>query len=132
MEYYIFSGFFLLLGLWNLTIAVLGLFPRFLSSAVGTLAEANTKHNFRRRPYHTIIPIYTWFTYTYSVNGKIYRYKAEGIHSKTPLFRKVSMVYVKWFPRYAYPNKFTGAYQWLFGILWSFCGLLLIYVVNYA
>ena len=32
-------------GLWNLVIAILGLFPHFLSTAIGTLTYANTKKN---------------------------------------------------------------------------------------
>lgn len=44
MDFYIFIVIVVIaIGLWNLMIAILGLFPRFLSTATGTLTNAKTK-----------------------------------------------------------------------------------------
>lgn len=114
--YLILATAFGLIGLWNLMIAVLGLFPKCRATAVGTLTSTNTRKNFRNRS-GLFIPIQTRYTYIYTVNGKQYRYRARGQHSKRRLFPKVTMVYVKGFPRFAYPNKFTGAIQWILAII---------------
>lgn len=113
----------LLVGLWNLTIAVLGCVPRFRATAVGTLTKANSKQNVRTR-HGGIIPILTRYAYTYTVNGKEYRYSSEEHHGKRRLFAKAPMVYVKWFPRHAYPNKFKGTTEWVLGIMMLLMGIL--------
>lgn len=35
------------------------------------------------------------------------------MRTKQKLLPKVSMVFVKWFPRHAYPNKFKGEKEWV-------------------
>ncbi len=121
----------ILIGLWNLTIAILGLFPQCRSTAVGTLTNTNTKKNFRTRR-GLFIPISTRYVYTYTVNGRDYRYSGEGLHSERRLFPKASMVFVKWFPRRAYPNKFKGTTEWMLGLLMLFMGSLFLYVILFA
>jgi len=111
------------IGLWNLVIAILGLFPRFLSDAVGTLTDVKTKKNVRTIHGHRI-PISTRYTYTYTVKGKEYRYCAGAMYSKRRLLSKVSMVYVKWFPRHAYPNRFKGTNEWVLGFAIFFTGMI--------
>lgn len=111
----------LLFGLWNLMIAVLGLFPQFLATAVGTLSHVKTERNVVRGKLKVRVPIATRFRYTYTVKGKEYRYSAEVFQSKRCLMSKTTMVYVKWFPRHAYPAKFKGTTEWVLGI----CLLLL-------
>lgn len=122
-DLYVIIGVCIFMGLWNLMIAVLGLFPRFLSAAVGTLTDTKTKKNHRTR-HGLIIPIYTRYVYTYTVKGKQYRYAAESLQSKRRLLPKATMVYVKWFPRHAYPDKFKGTTQWVMGGCFLFLGLL--------
>lgn len=114
---------FILIGLWNLIIAILGCFPQFRSTAVGTLAKANSKKNVRTR-HGGILPIQTRYTYTYTVGGKEYRYASEYHHGKRRLLPKVPMVYVKWFPRHAYPYKFKGTTEWVLGIMYLFGGIM--------
>lgn len=114
---------FILIGLWNLIIAILGCFPQFRSTAVGTLAKANSKKNVRTR-HGGILPIQTRYTYTYTVGGKEYRYASEYHHGKRRLLPKVPMVYVKWFPRHAYPYKFKGTTEWVLGIMCLFGGIM--------
>ena len=131
MDYFLFIiiAVSIAIGLWNLMIAILGLFPCFLSTAVGTLTDAKTKKNVRTRHGHRI-PIMTRYSYIYTVRGKEYRYSSENLSSKRHLFPKTSMVFVKWFPRRAYPNKFKGTNEWVMGLCFLFIGLLLIWVIT--
>ena len=132
MDYfYIFIGACLIsIGLWNLIIAILGLFPQCLSTAVGTLSNTKTYKNVKGR-WGTSIPTLTNYAYTYCVKGKTYRFSGREMRTKNHLLSKVSMVYVKWVPRHAYPNKFKGENEWvaafvmlLIGILSFFAGVL--------
>lgn len=118
----------LLIGLWNLMIAVLGLFPRFHSTAVGSLAKSHTHKNVPTKGGGRI-PNLTKYTYLYTVNGREYKYTAEARHKKRRLPRKITIVYVKWFPRHGYPNEFSGAFQWIWGIGMLLWGFLLLYVI---
>ena len=45
---------------------------------------------------------------------------------------KSPMVYVKWFPRHAYPEKFTAITQWAWGISMLCIGVLFIITVIVA
>ena len=130
MEYYIVIIIVAVaIGLWNLTIAILGLFPQFLSTAVGTLTNAKTKKNARTR-HGQLIPISTRYGYTYTVNGKEFQYTGEELRSKRHILPKTSMVFVKWFPRRAYPNKFKGTTEWIMGLCFLFVGLLAIWAMT--
>ena len=129
--YYYIAAIIISIALWNLMIAVLGLFPQFLSTAVGTLTNTNTKRNVESRHGYRI-PIVTTYGYTYNVNGKAYRYSSQGLHSKRRLLPKVSMVFVKWFPRRAYPNKFKGINEWMIGLSMLFMGLVFIWAITYS
>ena len=119
----------LVIGLWNIAIAVLGLFPRFTSTAVGTLADRKTRKNVRTRGGR-IIPNLTRYSYLYTVNGKQYRYSERIEHSKQCLTKKTTMVYIKWLPRRAYPNRFKGTKEWIWGIIMLYAGLRLLYTIQ--
>jgi len=130
MKFYIaITVFIIAVGLWNLIIAILGLFPQFLSTAIGTLTYANTKKNVQTR-HGGRIPILTRYSYKYSVKGKEYHYTGEALYSKRRLLPKASMVFVKWFPRHAYPNKFKGTTEWIIGLCLLFIGLLGLWVLT--
>ncbi|MBQ3490536.1 MAG: hypothetical protein IJA86_08095 [Clostridia bacterium] len=121
------SAITILIGLWNLMIAILGCFPKLHRTAPGTLVKANTLKNVPRKRGGRI-PNLTKYTYVYTVNGKQYKYSAEKEIHKRRLFPRTSMVYVKCFPRHAYPNKFTGFKEWLLGIYLILMGFLLLFI----
>ena len=123
------AGIAIFIGLWNLMIAILGLFPKLHATAIGTLTKANTQKNVRTR-HGYLIPRLTQYAYTYTVKGRVYRYSQQMRHSKRRLLPKVSFVYVKWFPRHAYPNKFTGMVEWVMGFCMLFVGMLFLYVLS--
>lgn len=122
--YLFFGGCAIAIGLWNLMIAILGMFPHSLSTAVGTLSHKKTHRNVKGR-YGTV-PILTNYIYSYTVNGKQYRCSGRVMGTKRHLLPKASMVYVKWFPRHAYPNKFKGENEWIKAFLMLFPGILAI------
>ena len=115
------TAFSFLCAFWNLTIAILGLFPQCRATAVGTLAKANTRRNVQGK--HGIIPVVTEYTYFYIVDGKQYKYSRGNYQRHQCLFPKKVLQYVKWFPRYAYDNKFTGEREWVLGISMLVCGI---------
>lgn len=118
-----------LVAVWHLLIAILALFPRFRGTAIGTLEKTRTERNVqhwvrgRARPY--IVPIITYYRYSYKVGKREYTYSREGYFSKQQLLPKTSMVYVKGFPRHAYPNKFKGTKEWWIGCSALFMAVLL-------
>ena len=79
-----------------------------------TLKWKKTYRNVRYRGGK--LPPYTNYVYTYQVGEREYRYRGSGNHTKRGLYQKAAMVYVKGFPRRAYPNKFTGFMEWMWGI----------------
>jgi hypothetical protein len=48
---------------------------------------------------------------------------------KRKLFNKVSVIYVKWYPRRGYINHYTGFYEWFFGVLFLYFGCAMIYLI---
>jgi hypothetical protein len=94
------------------------------------LTNANTKKNVPTR-HGLRIPVLTRYVYTYSVNGKQYTYSGEELYSKRRLLPKAPMVYVKWFPRRAYPYKFKGTTEWAMGIVMLLLGSILVWVLAY-
>ena len=101
----IFVVVFIPIGIWKLVHGILSLFPCFLSSAAGKLVYTNTKKNVKGFRGLTI-PLLTTYRYDYYVNRKKYTYSSKILDYKSCLSSRVTMVYVKWFPRRAYPNKF--------------------------
>ena len=129
MEFYIVMTVVLFaIGFWNLLIAILGRFPQCCATTVGTLLDVRTRRNVKGR-YGSVIPIQTTYLYIYTVNGKTYKYRNSQNRTKQNLFRKAAMVYVKWFPRHAYPNKFTGANEWVAGIFMMLFGILFTWAI---
>ena len=129
----IFVTVMFLISIYNLTIAIMGLFPRCRATAVGTLVKSNTRRNVQTgNRYVKRISVLTRYTYSYIVNGKQYSYSAEVYYSKRRLFQKVTMVYVKGFPRYAYPNKFNGSTQWTMGLFTLILGMLIVAAMIFA
>ena len=122
-SYLVIGSCSLSIGLWNLIIAILGLFPQCRSTVIGTLHNAKTKKNVKGRSGFAPIPIRTEYTYTYTVKGKTYQYLGKELSTKRHLLPKVSMVYVKGFPRHAYPNKFKGTNEWTIAFIMFLIGV---------
>lgn len=128
----IFPVAFILAGCWFLLIAILGLFPKFQEKTTGSLIKTDTKRNFRMKQYGEFIPIQTKYSYIYKVNGKKYKYSSTIRSRKQHILPKIVLVYIKWFPRHAYPYKFKGTKEWAYGLFLIFSGLLLLFVLIFT
>ena len=113
---------FLLIGVWNLTFAILGRFPRFCATAVGTLKSKYIRRNIRYRSHK--LPNETHYTYAYRVGERKYLYRGVKSNSKRGLYEKVPLVYVKGFPRRVYPYRFKGTLEWTLGLSGLFMAAL--------
>ena len=123
----IISAVSFLIGSWYLMIAILGLFPRFRAKSIGVLTKPNVHRNSKDKHGHTI-PILTRYGYVYTVNGKQYCYSAEGRFSERRLMPRAPIIYIKGFPRHAYPNKFRGTKEWVLGMIFFVSGIVYLYL----
>ena len=86
-------------GIYNLVVAIWGSFPSHQLRTVGTLVKANSQKNLHTR--YGFVPVWTDCVYVYQVNGKSYRFRTGKRMSKRDILKKVTIVYVKGFPRRA-------------------------------
>ena len=126
----ILASFCFLFGLWGIILAAASRFPRFRGETVGTLRKADTRRNVPRK-YGTI-PILTEYIYTYTVNGKEYRYKGYMYHGKRSVFKKVPIVYITFCPRCAYLYEFRGDRELILGITMLLTAGMFIFLLLYA
>ena len=117
----------LLIGIYNLSIAILGLFSKHRAIVIGTLKNKNTQRNVQAR--WGKIPVKTDYTYQYTVNGRKYNYHGSVFAAGKRVSKTAPMVYVKWFPRHAYPWRFTAVNQWAWGICMLVMGLTFTLVI---
>lgn len=120
----------LLISVYNLLIAILGLFPRCRAMVMGRLKHARTQRNVPAKGGK--IPVVTNYTYQYTVNGRKYSHRGSLYAAGKRVSKNVTLVYVKWFPRHAYPERFTAINQWVCGIGMLLIGLMFIAVIVYA
>lgn len=111
----------LLAGLYFILIAILSRNPQNLHSTTGKLTKSDTVRNLHGRLGS--IPIWTHYVYTYTVNGREYKHHGQNRRHNKHLLPKIKLVYVKWFPRYAFHNKFDAEAMWFFGISFIIIGL---------
>ena len=72
------------------------------------------------------VPNAVEYTYTYKVNGKLYHLRGvQHTHSRN-LRKRVTIVYLRSFPRRAYEEHFSGIVEWLIAVSFSTMGVSLI------
>ena len=111
--YYATVSVFFIIGGILLLAALLGRNPRFLGTAVGKLQNSkrvmvSQRHSSKKVPITT-------FVYLYEVNGRTYRLKRDSHGSRKSLMQRVTVVYLKGFPRFGYLEKFPCWQFALFG-----------------
>ena len=119
-----------LISIYNLLIAILGLFPKNRAIAKGTLKYKNTQRNVQAK--YGKIPVMTDYTYQYTVNGRTYNYRGSIHAAGKRVSKNAPMEYVKWFPRHAYPWRFTAGLQWAWGIGLFVIGLMFTLVIVFV
>lgn len=105
--------------------------PNNLISTTGKLTQRKSYKNYRIK--NRTVPNVTEYTYTYIVNGK--RYHLRGNHYAHPrnVRKRVTIVYLRGFPRCAYEEHYSGTLEWLLAIsliaLGAFC-IIISFVVT--
>ena len=127
-EVYIFPVIFFAIGFMCLFLALWGLNPKHLGTAVGKL-ENSKRVMVWSRSARKKVPI-TNFVYLYEVGSKTYRLKRASHTSRKSLFQRITVVYVKGFPRFGYPEKFPIWLYTLLGILAISAGLVMLWEIH--
>lgn len=113
-------------GLWFLFLAVWSRNPDHLDTAVGTLTKCHTSKNVTTR--YGVVKNLTDYVYTYQVDGKTYKITGMRRQPRRKVLRKVTVVYLKIFPRRAYLDQFTGTLEWLYAFVLLAGGLVYLYI----
>lgn len=100
----------LFLGLWSRD-------PKHLGTAVGRLESSKKVMRYPYRSSTRKIP-FTTSRYLYEVNGKTYRLRYETRAGRRTLLPRMTVVYLKGFPRFGHPEKYPSGQ---FTILGSIC-----------
>ncbi len=123
---YFLPAFFLTAGGICIFTALWGRDPKHVGTAIGRLENAKRVMVWSRRARKKL-PV-TAFVYLYEVGGRTYRLKRDSHSSRNRLMQRVTVVYLKGFPRFGFLEKFPF---WLFllaGILAIAYGWMLLKV----
>ena len=102
----------LILGSYYIAIGILFCFPKNRAYTLGKLEKTKGAKNVHIRAvgskYRTVVvPHWTNFTYSYTVNGKTYKTSGSVANSPKQLPYRPSIVYIKRMPRYAFVRGLT-------------------------
>ena len=106
---------FLFLGQWSRD-------PKHLGTAVGKLAESKKVMRYPYRHSRKKIP-FTASTYVYEVGGKTYRLRHDGRFGRNRLLKRVTVVYLKGFPRFGHLDTYPHGLHTMFGVIYLIFGL---------
>ena len=106
----------LLLGLWSRD-------PKHLGTAVGKLESSKKVMRYPYRSSTRKIP-FTTSRYLYEVNGKTYRLRYETRAGRRTLLPRMTVVYLKGFPRFGHPEKYPSGQFTILGSICIIGGLL--------
>ena len=106
----------LLLGLWSRD-------PKHLGTAVGRLESSKKVMRYPYRSSTRKIP-FTTSRYLYEVNGKTYRLRYETRAGRRTLLPRMTVVYLKGFPRFGHPEKYPSGQFTILGTICIIGGLI--------
>ena len=122
---YVMAGFYFAIGGVCLLLALWSRNPAHLGTAVGKLADSKKVMRRAYRYSEKKIPV-TTSTYLYEVNGKTYRLKRDGRFGRSTLMRRVTVVYMKPFPRFGYLAKYPAGPFTMVGVFTLICGIMIL------
>lgn len=99
--------------------------PKHLGTAVGVLAESKRVMRQAYRYSDKKVSV-TTSVYLYQVNGKTYRLKHDGRFGRSTLMRRVTVIFLKPFPRFGYLEKYPSGQFTILGVLTIVYGLSLL------
>ena len=106
----------LFLGLWSRD-------PKHLGTAVGRLESSKKVMRYPYRSSTRKIP-FTTSRYLYEVNGKTYRLRYETRAGRRTLLPRMTVVYLKGFPRFGHPEKYPSGQFTILGTICIIGGLI--------
>ncbi|MGM9600727.1 MAG: hypothetical protein ACI3W5_03940 [Faecousia sp.] len=98
--------------------------PDNLISTTGELTKKKDYKNYKLKTRS--VPNAVKYTYTYKVNGKSYHLCGTQLTHSRNLHKRITIVYLRSFPRCAYEECFTGAAEWLLAISFSAMGIFML------
>lgn len=126
MLVFLIAGLIILIpGLFYIGLAFCSRNPKNTIAVPGVLTKRQGFKNVTIK--HFTVKNLTDYIYTYEANGKQYYKGTQWVHPRK-LFKRVSIVYLRGFPRIAYIDQFTAVNEWALGITLSMLGTICIVV----
>lgn len=122
---YIMSAICFLIGAACLFLSLWSRDPKHLGTAVGKLTESKKVMRYPYRHSTRKVP-FTACVYLYEVNGKTYKLKRSGRFGRSTLLKRISVIYLKPFPRFGYPDEFPGGMFTMVGVFYLICAIWLL------
>ncbi len=114
-------------GFWNLAIAIWGSSRENQIRTVGTLEKANHYKNLHTR--YGFVPNWCDCVYVYQVGGKTYKLRIGERKNKNKLLKKVTVVYVKGFPKRAGVEQYSSDEAYVIAICFCLLAAFLLWAV---
>ena len=104
----------LLPGVFFAVLAIQSINPQNLISTTGELTGRKGYKNYKLKT--GTVPNATEYVYSYRVNGKTYQLRGVQLTHARNLRKRVDIVCLRSFPRFAYEGHFSGIMEWLLAI----------------
>ena len=117
-------------GSYYMAMGVLFCFHQNRAITSGKLEKTKGEKNARiRNPRKSVVvPHWTQFPYSYTVNGKTYKKSGSAAKSPRQLAYQPSVVYLKWMPRYAFVRGLTVFQRPFWGFFLAFVSVLFLII----
>ena len=127
MLFFLVFGILMLLpGLFFAGLAIRSKKPNNLISATGELTRKKDFKNYKLK--NRSVPNAVEYTYTYTVNGRPYHLRGvQHTHSRN-LHKRITIIYLRGFPRCAYEEHFSGIQEWLIAVGFTAMGAFLLFL----
>ena len=123
----VFGILMLLTGLFFAVLAIRSKNPNNLISATGELTRKKDFKNYKLK--NRSVPNAVEYTYTYTVNGRSYHLQGvQHTHSRN-LHKRITIIYLRGFPRCAYEEHFSGIQEWLIAVGFTAMGAFLLFSI---
>ena len=128
MLFFLVFGILMLLpGLFFAGLAIRSKNPNNLISATGELTRKKDFKNYKLK--NRSVPNAVEYTYTYTVNGRSYHLQGvQHTHSRN-LHKRITIIYLRGFPRCAYEEHFSGIQEWLIAVGFTAMGAFLLFSI---
>jgi hypothetical protein len=122
-------GFGITILLLGIFFAVLAIQSKNVNNLISTTGELTKKKGYKNYKLKSgSVPNAVEYTYTYIVGGKSYHISGvQHTHSRN-LRKRVTIVYLRGFPRCAYVESFSGIQEWLLAVSFTAMGVCLILI----